>query len=238
VESIRIHSARCAAPLTTITLPKKDPNGTSGLTCECDTVMYSLYMACSNCQGGSIASWTDWIVNCDNVAVAQYPHDIPPGTAVPHWAYCNVTTLPNQTYSDFVAMALGRDPEAKPTSSSGKKNNTGAIAGGVVGGVMVLLVLALVVAFIIRRRKRGGGQQPPHRQETSEDSEGKSPFPDFTENFSPTSADPPRNVTYYDPDDPTTFPPPMEEIESPETLVDGHTTPSQGQSQSLSITGM
>ena len=32
-------------------------NLTSDLACECDTVTYSLYMACSACQGGKVYSF-------------------------------------------------------------------------------------------------------------------------------------------------------------------------------------
>lgn len=90
--------------------PQKD--STADLTCDCDTVMYSLYMACSTCQGGIIYSWAKYIAQCETVYVTQYPHDVPYGTAVPHWAFYDVTTLPNQTYSDSVAMSVGRNPEA------------------------------------------------------------------------------------------------------------------------------
>ena len=46
----------------------------------------------------------------------RYPHDIPPGTAVPQWAFYNVTTLPDQTYSDTVAMSVGRKSFSSPSS--------------------------------------------------------------------------------------------------------------------------
>ncbi|KAF9647147.1 hypothetical protein BDM02DRAFT_3117514 [Thelephora ganbajun] len=93
-------------------------NSTSDLTCDCDTVMYSLYMACSTCQGGRIYAWTKWIAQCDSVYVTQYPHDVAQGTTIPRWAFYNITSLPDQIYNDTVAMAIGRNPEATPRSVS------------------------------------------------------------------------------------------------------------------------
>lgn len=87
------------------------------LSCECNTVLYSLYMACGSCQGGVAVTWLYWITHCSQVYVAQYPYDIPFGTAVPRWAFFNVTTLANQTYDDVVARSIGRDPEALPMKS-------------------------------------------------------------------------------------------------------------------------
>jgi len=60
-------------------------------TCKCNTVMYSLYMACTACQNMTIESWSFWHQHCDQVYVAQYPDHIPSGTTIPGWAYFNVT---------------------------------------------------------------------------------------------------------------------------------------------------
>lgn len=185
-------------------------NGTSeDLRCECDTVTYSLFMACSNCQGGEVYSWTEWAAGCSNVYVAQYPHGIPNGTAIPHWAFYDVTTLPNQTYNDTVAMAVGRDPEAtyKPSPDSpgpSHKNKTAAIAGGVVGGVIFIILSLIAVFFFVKRRRQDGRDQPTHDQETSEDIQEK---PSFTPG------------AYYDPNDPTTFPPPLNDIQNSPTHI-------------------
>lgn len=83
---------------------------TSAQGCECNTVMYrytanlcthphqaltaglcSLYMACTACQNVSTQPWSFWVQNCDSVYVSEYPGNIPLHTAVPNWAYVNVT---------------------------------------------------------------------------------------------------------------------------------------------------
>jgi len=89
------------------------------LKCDCNTVMYSLYEACTTCQNGIVLSWTRWFSGiCTVVYVAQFPFAIPLGTVIPRWAFIDVTTLPNETYSDAVAMSVGRDPESTSNSSS------------------------------------------------------------------------------------------------------------------------
>ena len=83
---------------------------TSAHWCRCNTVMYryivnlyarsgrvliveffSLYMACTACQNVSTQPWSFWVQNCDQICVNEYPGNIPPSTAVPNWAYVNVT---------------------------------------------------------------------------------------------------------------------------------------------------
>ncbi|KAF9790650.1 hypothetical protein BJ322DRAFT_404530 [Thelephora terrestris] len=100
------------------------------LKCECDTVTYSLIMACMTCQGGQSYSWIEWAHECNTTHVAQYPFDIPNGTAIPRWAFYNITTLPDQDYNATVAEAIGRDPEATPKQTSGpsKRRKSGATA--------------------------------------------------------------------------------------------------------------
>ncbi|KAF9790681.1 hypothetical protein BJ322DRAFT_406973 [Thelephora terrestris] len=106
-------------------------DSTYDLTCDCDTVMYSLYMACTTCQGGVIYSWTKWIAQCTTVYVTQYPHNIAQGTAIPHWAFYDVTTLPTETYNDTVAISVGRNPEATPSplSTATLKTSTSSRSG-------------------------------------------------------------------------------------------------------------
>jgi len=158
------------------------------LQCECNTVNYSLYGSCSSCQNGTVISWKSWTTYCINLVLAQYPYDIPIGTEVPRWAYINVTTLPNETYSDLVAMAIGANPEATPSRTSllsssstsfmpssapppvrtsnspGPKNQTGVIAGSVVGGVVGLILLAIAAYFFIEWLK--GRRREPRIKET------------------------------------------------------------------------
>jgi len=89
------------------------PKG-AALDCECNTVMYSLFMACTACQGVTIQQWSFWDVNCPSVFVAQYPGVIPGNTAVPHWAYLDVTVL--NTWSANDSQAAGDKPESTATS--------------------------------------------------------------------------------------------------------------------------
>jgi hypothetical protein len=83
---------------------------TSAQRCKCNTVIYrytanlyvhpdqvliielcSLYMACTACQNLPTHSWSFWVQNCDKIYVCEYPGKIPPNTAVPDWAYVDVT---------------------------------------------------------------------------------------------------------------------------------------------------
>jgi hypothetical protein len=98
-------------------IPPQSTNA-GDLQCECNTVVYSLYEACTSCQGGLILSWTNWSTSCTNIDVAGLPYTIPSGTDVPHWAFYDVTKLPGETYTDANAMAIGRDPQNTPGSMS------------------------------------------------------------------------------------------------------------------------
>jgi len=162
-------------------------NHSGDLTCDCNTVMYSLTMACTSCQLSGVYSWLQWIPQCTSVYITQYPVNISQGTAVPHWAYYNWTSLPTETYNDTVAMSIGRDPEELPprtTSVSGgtltsgqpgptrssSPKNVGAIVGGVVGSVVPLTILGIILCLYIgkQRRRRARQQQPrliPNRGE-------------------------------------------------------------------------
>ena len=102
--------------------------------------VFCVWVTCGLMVFGFLRRWQRWITQCDNVYVTQcarlfcffrfarvqshqnrfffisrYPHDIPPGTAVPQWAFYNVTTLPDQTYSDTVAMSVGRKSFSSPS---------------------------------------------------------------------------------------------------------------------------
>ncbi|KAF9790622.1 hypothetical protein BJ322DRAFT_402268 [Thelephora terrestris] len=191
------------------------------LRCECDTVTYSILMACMTCQGGQSYSWITWAHECDTTYVAQYPFDIPRGTAIPRWAFYNITTLSDQCYNVTVAEAIGRDPEAthKRTGGSGNKRNAGVIAVGVVGSV-VLLMLPFIVVLIIKRRMRDGGHKLPRRQGISQRLRGQLILPTLT----PTSANLPRH-TYNIPINLTAFPPPTYETKNPPTYVNTGTLP-------------
>jgi len=120
------------------------------LACDCDTVMYSLTMACSTCQDGIAYGWDSWIPQCNTVLISDYSGNIPQGTAIPHWAFYNVTLLNNQEFDNLVAESIGRNPEALPNvptpsvanTSKGAPHNTHAIIGGVVGAIGFLTIVA------------------------------------------------------------------------------------------------
>jgi hypothetical protein len=207
-------------------------NHTGDLTCDCNTVMYSLYMACASCQGGTIYSWTQWTQQCTSgVYISSYPVDIAQGTAVPYWAYYNVTTLPTETWNQTVAISVGDTPEAKPqaittvssghSSSSGHStltktstgdlgptNNSNTKSGpnvaAIVGGVVgsvVPLTILAVVVFLFARHRRQNAQQQPQMMPM--------PVPEDDPYKRPMSYGPPpvNNFTPYNPSDPSTFPP-------------------------------
>lgn len=63
------------------------PSGDLAEPCHCNTVFYSLVMACATCQGFGIVSWDAWISNCKGSDVSKsFPDNLPPGTIVPSWA--------------------------------------------------------------------------------------------------------------------------------------------------------
>jgi len=84
--------------------------------CGCNTIIYSLYTACTLCQTNTTVvpnTWAFWSQYCDSVYVTQYPFDIPFNASVPHWTYANWTS---GSFDITIAKAAGRDPEATPTN--------------------------------------------------------------------------------------------------------------------------
>ncbi|KAG1832053.1 hypothetical protein EV424DRAFT_82267 [Suillus variegatus] len=80
--------------------------------CECSTVTYSLVSACGACQNATYLTWSSWSYNCSSVSTQQFPDDIPSGTAVPNWAYLDVTAA---GFSLTAAQADGDTPESTAT---------------------------------------------------------------------------------------------------------------------------
>ncbi|KAG8702247.1 hypothetical protein FRC08_003611 [Ceratobasidium sp. 394] len=74
--------------------PYNHPNGAGANLCRCNTVVYNLLSACSICQGGNAGNWANWISNCTagNVTIGHYPLPLPPGAAIPSWAYLDFTS--------------------------------------------------------------------------------------------------------------------------------------------------
>jgi len=202
-------------------------NHSGDLMCDCNTVMYSLYMACTSCQSGEVYSWLQWIPECTSVYISQYPVDIAQGTDVPHWAYYNWTSSPTEIYNDTVALSIGRDPEATPpavtiatSSLSGPKStitrtsnglpeptdtnspkggaNVPAIVGGVVGSIVPLTILGVVAFLYFKHKNRNQKQQPQPMPDL--DPYGQRPV---SYGAPPMPSIP---FTPYNPSDPSTFP--------------------------------
>ncbi|TDL21522.1 hypothetical protein BD410DRAFT_294557 [Rickenella mellea] len=141
--------------------------------CQCSSIFYSLMSACGVCQNRTIITWTSWHANCKNIYLTVYPENIPSGTAIPAWAYADVSVLnvfdpnvtlvlkssPDSTSSFNPATQTGAGPSPSPSnpthvdSTSTKSSNIGAIAGGGVGGVVLIALLALIAFLLIRQRK-------------------------------------------------------------------------------------
>jgi len=168
-------------------------------------------------------SWGNWSNICSSVFLG-YANPIPSGTAVPNWAFQNVTEA--GTFNVAEAQAAGDLPESTAPSSStsadstptgpstsastsssssgstsssdGDKTNVGAIVGGVVGAIVFLSVSTYVIFLIIRRSQRQRGNKV--RSDSPpilDDSVIPRPF------IIPQSSPPPK---LYNPSDPTTFP--------------------------------
>ncbi|KAI0637874.1 hypothetical protein C8Q77DRAFT_395673 [Trametes polyzona] len=109
--------------------PTSDPS--SATPCRCNTVFYSMISACATCQGQGLFTvpWSTYSLNCSSVYIQQYPEPIPPGTAVPAWAYMDVRTT-----DDFNAIEAQRIqeeglPESTAVSAAGP-TATGSRTGG------------------------------------------------------------------------------------------------------------
>ncbi|KAI6128297.1 hypothetical protein EV401DRAFT_1853747 [Pisolithus croceorrhizus] len=184
--------------------------------CECSSVTYSLVSACAYCQSYNYVSWPYWVTNCSSPYVG-YSENIPSGTAIPQWAYQNVTL--SGTFNVTLAQVVGDSPESTATSAqvtassiststdltasltpTPKSNNTGAIVGGAVGGVVGLAAIAAVATWFFVRCRR---QVTPARY--ADDGKAPAATNDMqigTSPFSFARSQPP----LYDPSDPSTFP--------------------------------
>jgi len=120
--------------------------------CECTTVAYSLLSACGACQGdGLVGNWSDYSQNCTETSPdGQYNLAIPPGTAVPAWAFQQVEE------TDLFNLTLAQDVGDKPEKTAeGLKGNKpiSAIVGGVVGGVGGSVVIGTLLGLYLRRKR-------------------------------------------------------------------------------------
>ncbi|KAI0341930.1 hypothetical protein BDW22DRAFT_1358021 [Trametopsis cervina] len=69
------------------------PAGSNATACRCNTVYYSTISACAACHNASYTTWTSWKEGCGSPIVAQFPKDIPQDTAIPAWAFLDVTAV-------------------------------------------------------------------------------------------------------------------------------------------------
>ncbi|KAH0827028.1 hypothetical protein J3R83DRAFT_4709 [Lanmaoa asiatica] len=198
--------------------------------CQCSSVTYNTISACGACQNRTIISWSTWDTNCTTVYPGVFPPGIPDGTAVPAWAFQDVSVCitciehllsllrihnPESTAtnaqstgslvstSTLASASLTNSPSSTSGStSSGSSSNAGAIAGGVVGGVVGVALIVGAVVFFIMKKKRS--RIPPPAQFASTPMTSGYPSPGYTDTtpFAPQMAQP----KLYDPSDPSTFP--------------------------------
>ncbi|GJE90801.1 hypothetical protein PsYK624_069450 [Phanerochaete sordida] len=187
------------------------PTGTDVDICTCSMVYYNTINACSVCAGNKTLSWSASTAPCGSkTSIARV---IPDGTAVPAWAFLDVTQSGNvfnatqaQDYStrnNTMVTASGLAQPSGTGSPSAHKSNTGAIVGGVVAGVTAMIAIVSALIFWRRRRGRARGQTLSVRQSTMVEaseagllSHAASPNPDAVG----------RVGKLYNPDDPSTFP--------------------------------
>ncbi|KAF8892474.1 hypothetical protein BD779DRAFT_1188212 [Infundibulicybe gibba] len=80
--------------------------------CQCNSVVYSLVSACADCQAQQFIKWTDWGKTCQTAFVNAFPYTIPPQTAIPGWAYINMTNLGSFDVPKAQSLAVLNTPES------------------------------------------------------------------------------------------------------------------------------
>ncbi|KAI0046137.1 hypothetical protein FA95DRAFT_1414967 [Auriscalpium vulgare] len=188
-----------------------DPSDSQNI-CECNTVVYCLISACTGCQGAQWTSWSQWSANCATTLNGTLNQSsIPDGMAIPFWAFQGVA--PDETWDNATARGIGGFPEAnstsvpdtsQPTIVPSGEINKGALVVGLVGGFLGALLVGSLVWFLLRRRRKarasaGSGKFVP---DMSEYSAVPSPYMD---SFNSSQLETPHR--FYDPDDPSTYPP-------------------------------
>ncbi|KAI0812564.1 hypothetical protein BC629DRAFT_1436591 [Irpex lacteus] len=91
----------------------------SATDCTCNSVAYSVFSACVLCQTQlpTYLPWSLWIKNCTRTYVDEYPMSVPKGTAIPEWAFHNVTDIDN--FNATIAKAVAaRDSDLAETEPS------------------------------------------------------------------------------------------------------------------------
>ncbi|KAH8978836.1 hypothetical protein EDB92DRAFT_1821349 [Lactarius akahatsu] len=212
----------------------RGPDVNQSNLCECNTVVYSLVSSSEWIQ------WSQWYINCSTVSTdGTYPNSIPAGTRIPRWAYLEVSAA--DTWNATAAQSTGDTPEGTATtvpstpstsvpssstslssSSNKSSSSTGAIAGGVVGGVVGATVLVGLIIWYTRRRRWRAVARPSPFMTDAPHMAAAFGIPDPG-----TSTPMPK---YYDPSDPSTFPP---SLMSPSATVI-QTTPGSEQAHGTS----
>jgi len=196
--------------------------------------MYSLFMACTACQGVTdIDQWSVWDANCASIYVSQYPGVIPVGTAVPHWAYLNVTLaniwsatdsetatdnpessgapIPTATVSGSSSTSPGSHTTGNAAGASGSvgSNSSGSKsssnAGAIAGGVVGgLAALGIIAGLVTWFLVR------KRRNAAASGQNVVAPNYEYTPAapYSPTPHSEPQ-MKLYNPNDPSSFPVPV-----------------------------
>ncbi|KAI0751236.1 hypothetical protein C8Q80DRAFT_559935 [Daedaleopsis nitida] len=143
--------------------PRRDNSDLSATPCRCNSVIYSLLAACATCQGGGgqIPPWPRYITNCTDSTVEDYPINIPGGTAVPVWAFQDVSASNtwDLTTAQEVAAKGKSDKTADNYSPPGGKDGTQSriiilAVGGIVGGLAGATVIAVSVYCCWRSKQK------------------------------------------------------------------------------------
>ncbi|KAF9218336.1 hypothetical protein BS17DRAFT_829703 [Gyrodon lividus] len=240
--NIRTYIARAIAYSVPAILPTQEyaaPSGTYANSCECNTVAYSLVSACAACQGANYITWLAWTPNCNETA-GSLPQAPPSGTVIPLWAYISVSidgtwnataayinasaTSPPATISGgplqttTASVQVASPSSITTTTSSHPGTNVGAIVGGVVGGIMGLLAVTGIVLLCVRKRYRH-----TNRYSAGQLTDIPQPVPPYVFSGEPVGCQAPAETRkVYNPDDPSTFPVPLE---PPAVLPTAHTVP-------------
>jgi len=98
--------------------------------CVCNTVMYSLVSACSDCQGGLWSTWSQWTFNCSKTMImspVSFPNPVPSGTRIPQWALLDVTLAAD--WDSVKALSTGDSPEVGPGVLIGSSSTASPLPG-------------------------------------------------------------------------------------------------------------
>lgn len=92
-------------------------------TCACTTPLYNLVAGCAGCQlnenDQTAMGWRSWAKNCSSEpdgGLPSWPFPIPAWTAIPDWAYTNVTTE-GYAFNLLAAFAVSQNKSAAVTAS-------------------------------------------------------------------------------------------------------------------------